>query len=86
MKLTKKEKRELKGDGSLYLSVDMGCFSYENHLKLHRKLKRFGINCNIVPGGTAIHPDTAGKVRKTRRICKKMGAYLKNGVTYRMRM
>jgi len=84
MKLTKAEKRELKKEGALYLSVDVGQFQYEEHLALQKKLRRFKIRCSTVPGGTAIHPDSAARVRKARRICKRFGAYLKSGVTYRM--
>ena len=83
MKLSRKEKRELK-DKNMYLSVDVGRFTYPDHMNLQHRLRRFKIRCSTVPGGTAIHPRTAAQVRKARRICKKLGATLNRGETYRM--
>ncbi len=84
MKLSKKEKKEIK-DGNMYLSVDVGWFTYPEHMDLQKRLRRFKIICNTVPGGTAIHPKTAAQVRKTKRICRRIGATLNRGETYRMR-
>ncbi len=83
MKLSKKEKRELK-DGDMCLSVDVERFMYTEHLNLQKRLRRYKIRCSTVPGGTGIYPKTASQVRKARRICKKLGARLNRGETYRM--
>lgn len=82
MKLSKQEKQELRTE-RMRLSVDVGHFSYWDHMEMQKRLRRFKINCNTVVGGTRVRPKTERQLRKARRICKKMGARLNRGNTYR---
>ncbi len=84
MKLTDSEKRQLQGGfGDIEFSVDVGDISYKKHLALQKKLKEAHVNCNITVGGTAIWPKNLWQLRRTKKICKDMGATLNKGATFR---